>query len=333
MAVRQLATRLKETKADGFFFLEQEIGFSPTDDDFSLDVHSYADLSDAAKLHVALHARDRAEKGSAPLVLAALGKSRAEPQRGPHSAQRRDHPRIPATAAGGEPEVRPAPAVADAPELQVRQTAQTPGPVGRLPRRGWGCCALPQRPAQRRPRLCAATLSGSDAGSAHGLLWECGSLRLVLELAMANSRRSQGRNEGTRLPDHAATRRSARTPPWSVAALWPDREIEGGDQLTPPIKAVGPKAAQPPAAVMKPQERGAEFDKYGKDAGSMKPADVKKRAAYPNGLYYGIEVRSEDLPTPAEVAVRAEREGRGEGQAGGDVQEQEVGAVAAERQP
>ena len=52
MAVRHVVSRLQATKTDGFSFLEENVGFSPTAADFPLEIHSYADLPDAVRAMV-----------------------------------------------------------------------------------------------------------------------------------------------------------------------------------------------------------------------------------------------------------------------------------------
>ena len=75
MAVRNLVSRLEKGKTDAALFLEENAGFSPTNPDFRLETHAYADLSDLAKIQLALRAKEGAEKGTADLTLAALGKT------------------------------------------------------------------------------------------------------------------------------------------------------------------------------------------------------------------------------------------------------------------
>jgi hypothetical protein len=300
MAIGQVVSRLQATNTDRFLFLEESIGFSPTAADFSLEIHSYADMPDVAKLRLALRAREAAEQGTARLMLAALGKmlSLNDPERADESTSQavRDYLTLRLAL---DPKYNPLetsklrlsyryPKPPERPKLEADVRARL-GVLARYlsdPRHGGPVQAL-VRYFRKTPR------------QAQDLLWQCGSLWLAFEILVAGDKDPKDTVEYLVDRVNREAKKRDDTTLERVAVLWPDKEIKGADELTLPIKPVGPKQPEPPAAAMKAEERAAEFAKFNKEAGSMKPAEVKKRASYPHGIYYGIEVRGEDLPTPA----------------------------------
>src|SRR5262249_45019100 len=133
---------------------------------------------------------------------------------------------------------------------------------------------------------------GKSTTQAQDLLWRCGSLQLALEVELARGDDAKETLDDliNRVSPDAKKRKA--TPLDRVATLRPAPEIKNGDELVVASKPV-PKQPEPPAAVMKAEDRAAEFKKYGDKAGSMKPADVFKRAGYPAGVYYSAAFKSE----------------------------------------
>jgi hypothetical protein len=309
MAVRNLASRLEKNKTDVALFLEENAGFSPTDPDFTLGAIAYADLSDVAKIQLALRAKEAAEKGTADLSLAALGKAfsliearesvgtgdRLEKLTGYLKLRKALDPKFDPLDSTKTKFAYKFPKPPDRPNLAADVRARIAVIAGYLsdPRNGGPTDAL-QRYFRKTP------------AQAQDLLWRCGSLRLALEVELA-----RGDDAKETLDDlinrvsRDAKKRKDNTLD-RVAILWPDREVKGGDELVVAGKAI-PKQPEPPAAVMKVEDRAAEYKKYGDNAGSMKPADVFKRAGYPAGVYYSAAFKSEDLSTPAKVRYVADK--------------------------
>jgi hypothetical protein len=307
----QLAQDLEKNKTNVANWLRTTLGFSPELNGFPLDAHTYFDLPDVVKLQAAYDARESAQADTGAILLELMNKRlELDILQKKEDSKKEEQKKLAEDIIALFKKLNPNFKLDDSQTMLVKFVFKP------LPKRP----ILPENDQQRLavlaqyleqarnggPSEALIHYFGVTADAAHLLLWESGTVQRAFEGALLQHEEKErtafletvvkrANEDALKRKDRALER---------TAILWskaPQKE-PGDDDLPPVTPPRAAKIPDAPAPVLTPEKRADIYKKDIAKAVSLKPAEVRKRADNPTGIFFASELRADPaLPKPASV--------------------------------